>query len=173
MLNNTNTILFAGIIVVVLVAVLYFIIYSREKRELKKQARTPGSSGAAAGLQLQAYERLTILAERIALPNLVTRIPAADLSAKQLQGLLVDTIKQEFDYNISQQIYVSPQAWQAVSNLKEQNIFIINQLAGTLPEQAGGKELSKKILELLNADSNASLHPIVLQALRFEAKKLM
>ncbi len=170
MLNNTNTILFAGIIVVVLVAVLYFIIYSREKKELKKQARP---STAASGLQLQAYERLTILAERIALPNLVTRIPAADLSAKQLQGLLVDTIKQEFDYNISQQIYVSPQAWQAVSNLKEQNIFIINQLAGTLPQEAGGKELSKKILELLNADTNASLHPIVLQALRFEAKKLM
>ncbi|MDX2047456.1 MAG: hypothetical protein SFU87_11765 [Chitinophagaceae bacterium] len=170
MLNNTNTILFAGIIVVVLVAVLYFIIYSREKKELKKQARP---SAAASGLQLQAYERLTILAERIALPNLVTRIPAADLSAKQLQGLLVDTIKQEFDYNISQQIYVSPQAWQAVSNLKEQNIFIINQLAGTLPQEAGGKELSKKILKLLNADTNASLHPIVLQALRFEAKKLM
>jgi hypothetical protein len=90
-----------------------------------------------------------------------------------MQAVLVDQIKTEFDYNLSQQIYVAPQAWQAVTNLKEQNIFIINQVAQTLPADAKGAELSKRIVELLNTDPKVSLHPIVLEALNFEAKKLL
>jgi hypothetical protein len=90
-----------------------------------------------------------------------------------MQAVLVDQIKTEFDYNLSQQIYVAPQAWQAVTNLKEQNIFIINQVAQTLPADSKGAELSKRIVELLSTDPKVSLHPIVLEALNFEAKKLL
>jgi hypothetical protein len=90
-----------------------------------------------------------------------------------MQAVLVDQIKTEFDYNLSQQIYVAPQAWQAVSNLKEQNIFIINQVAQTLAPDAKGVDLSKRIIELLSSDPKVSMHPIVLEALNFEARKLL
>ena len=79
----------------------------------------------------------------------------------------------KFEYNLSQQIYVAPTAWQAVSNLKEQNIYIVNQVANSLPPDAKGSELSRRIVDLLNADPQVSLHPIVLEALNFEAKKIM
>jgi hypothetical protein len=170
-MDSQTLVLYGGIAILVLVPGLYLLFWFREKRKLKELMQKQG--GNTVNLQLQAYERLVLLTERISLPSLVTRIPAGEFSARQLQGFFVEQIKTEFDYNISQQIYVSPEAWQAVSNLKEQNIYVINQLSNALPPDAKGSELSKKIIELLNADSKASLHPVVLDALNFEAKKLI
>lgn len=124
-------------------------------------------------LQLQAYERLTLLSERISLPNLISRIPNAGVSLRNMQHALVEAIKTEYEYNLSQQVYVSPEAWRAVNNLKEQNIYIINQLASTLPQHASGLDLNKHIIDYLMNNSRASLHNVVLEALNFEAKKIM
>ena len=124
-------------------------------------------------LRLQAYERITLLTERIALQNLLSRNANPGFSCRQMQATLIDSIKQEYDYNISQQIYVSPEVWRAVNNLKEQNIYIVNQLASTLPAQASGMDLNKHIIDYLINNSNASLHNIVLDAINFDAKKIM
>jgi hypothetical protein len=124
-------------------------------------------------LQLQAYERLIILTERISLQNLISRTDVAQISATQLQQQLSQTIRSEFEYNVSQQLYVSSTAWDAVKNLKEQNIYIINQITSMMPEQATGLDLCKKIAELLSADENASLQNIVSVLLQKEAKELM
>ena len=124
-------------------------------------------------LQLQAYERLVILTERIALPNLVSRANQPGLTAKEMQLLMLESIKQEFEYNSSQQIYVSPVAWQAVNNLKEQNMLIINQVAQTLPAESRGYDLGKRIMEVIMAQDKKALHNIVLEAMNYEARKLM
>jgi hypothetical protein len=124
-------------------------------------------------LQLQAYERLVILTERIALPNLVSRANQPGLTAKEMQLLMLESIKQEFEYNSSQQIYVSPVAWQAVNNLKEQNMLIINQVAQTLPADSRGYDLGKRIMEVIIAQDKKALHNIVLEAMNYEARKLM
>jgi hypothetical protein len=124
-------------------------------------------------LQLQAYERLVILTERVALPNLVSRANQPGLTAKEMQLLMLESIKQEFEYNSSQQIYVSPVAWQAVNNLKEQNMLIINQIAQTMPSDARGYDLGKRIMEVIIAQDKKVLHNIVLEALNYEARKLM
>ena len=73
-------------------------------------------------LQLQAYERMTILCERIGLTNLLGRLPVNQLSAPELQNLMVQSIKTEFEYNVSQQLDVSQEAWGAIKNQKEQYI---------------------------------------------------
>ena len=124
-------------------------------------------------LQLQAYERLVVLAERISLPSLVSRANTPGLSAKEMQILLLETIKTEFEYNSSQQIYVSPVAWQALKNLKEQNMLVINQIAQTLPADAKGLDLNKRIIEVMMKQDKNTLHNIVLEALNWEARKLM
>ena len=160
----------AAIIIVGIVGA-YIISYLKEKKSIKENEPEKISPGSP--LQLQAYERLTILAERISLKGLVARLPAGGLTARQYQGLLQESIKTEYEYNLSQQLYVSAQAWQAISNLKEQNIFIVNQLSSTLPAEATGIELAKRIIELLEADPQASLHNIVLEALKYDAKKLI
>lgn len=124
-------------------------------------------------LQLQAYERLIILTERMGLQNLLSRFDVNNTNAAQMQQQLIQTIRSEFEYNVSQQLYVSTTAWDAVSNLKEQNIFIINQLSAMISPDAPALELGKKVAELLAADENASLQPVVATLLRKEAKELM
>ncbi len=123
-------------------------------------------------LRLQALERFTLYAERSSLKNLVTRSASSGMTVVDLQLSLLDTLRSEYEYNVSQQIYISPEMWKAIGNLKEQNIFIINQIAATLPSEANAIELSKRILEYV-ASTNAELNTIVLSALQFEAKKLL
>ncbi|MER3465413.1 MAG: hypothetical protein C4329_14400, partial [Chitinophagaceae bacterium] len=120
-------------------------------------------------LQLQAYERLAILCERIALPNLISRTSQPDLSARAMQTLLIEHIKQEFEYNASQQIYVSPVIWEYIRNLRDQNILLVNQVANILPQDAGAKDLNKQLVEIIMNQQEAALHTIVLNALNFEA----
>ena len=168
---ETSTMIGIAAIIIVGIVGVYIISWLRERKSIKaEEQEKPGPAGP---LQLQAYERLTILAERISLKGLVSRVPPGGHTARQYQGLLQETIKNEYDYNLSQQLYVSAQAWQAVSNLKEQNIFIINQIVSTLSPEATGIELAKRILDLLEADPQASLHNIVLEALKYDAQKLM
>jgi len=123
-------------------------------------------------LRLQAYERLVLLTERVALPSLISRLNQSGISAHEMKLILTENIKQEFEYNNTQQLYVSQQAWDAVRNLKEQNIMVVNQVAGALPLTASSTELNKKILEVIMAQPVA-LHEMVLQVLNHEAKKLM
>jgi hypothetical protein len=124
-------------------------------------------------LQLQAYERLVLLCERISLPNLISRTAASDLSAKQMQYVLLENIKQEFEYNASQQIYVSPLAWESVRNLKDQSMLVINQIGNVLPPDSRASDLNKQLLEVIMGQQDKALHSIVLETLNFEAKKLL
>jgi hypothetical protein len=139
----------------------------------RKKPKSDDASFNVKPLQLQAYERLTMLAERIALPNLISRANTSGVSAREMQLVLLESIKQEYDYNATQQIYVSPVAWKAISNLKDQNMLIINQVASSMPAEASGIDLNRKILEFAMSQPKGDLHSIVLEALNYEAKKLM
>ena len=139
------------------------------KDEMKERF---GINNETLKLRLQAYERLTLFAERSSLKNLVSRTVSGGMTVVDLQLALLETIRTEYEYNVSQQIYLSPEMWKAIGNLKEQNIFIINQLAATLPTQGLAIELSKRILEYV-ASTNSELNTVVLSALQFEAKKLL
>jgi hypothetical protein len=124
-------------------------------------------------LQLQAYERLVILCERIALPSLISRTAVSDLSAKEMHYVLIENIKQEYDYNASQQIYVSPIAWSAVRNLRDQSMLVINKIASSLHPDARATDLNKELLEVIMNQQDKALHTMVLEALNAEAKELM
>lgn len=124
-------------------------------------------------LRLQAYERLVLLTERIALPSLISRLNQPGLSAAEMKTILVENIKQEFEYNNTQQLYVSQNSWDAVRNLKEQSILAVNQVAASLPSNASASDLNKKLLEILMAQPNGPIHELVLQALNEEAKIIM
>jgi hypothetical protein len=146
------------------------------KKKITKdvQVDIPAKSNQQSSLmKIQSYERLVIFAERIGFKSLIDRISSDILNAKELGIVFTEAIRNEFDHNLSQQIYISEKAWQAIVDLKDQQIFIINLLVSTLPPEASGKELSEAMLSLLKADENASMQTTVLEALRFEARQIL
>lgn len=157
-------------IVALLIAIFSFYV-SKNKKQPPESPSTEKFN--AVPLQLQAYERLAVLCERIAIPNLISRVNHPLANAKEMQALLIENIKQEFEYNSSQQIYVSKVAWDAVRNLRDQSILIINQVANVLPKDAQANDLNKQLLQVMIDHQDAALHTIVLDALSYEAKKLM
>lgn len=163
------TVALTVLIACMIAAVLGYLFYLQRKSRLEEKLKVQGGQQ----MQLQAYERLTVLVDRIALPNLITRVNVSGVSASDMQTLLTRNIREEFDYNISQQIYVSPEAWKAVKNLKEQNLLVINQFANALPANATGLDLNKVLLEYLMADKKGSLHEVVSEILSFEAQKML
>ena len=143
-------------------------------RKTKQTSPEPGAEKfESTSLRLQAYERLVLFTERIALPNLISRLNQPGISAIEMKIILTENIKHEFEYNSTQQLYVSQVSWDSVRNLKEQNIMIINQVASSMLPTATASELNRKILEVVMSQPQGSLHELVLQALNFEAKKLM
>ena len=138
-----------------------------------RTAPPPAAGSDTRSLRLQAYERLVLLTERIALPNLISRLSQPGLSALQMKIVLLENIKQEFDYNSTQQLYVSEIAWDSIRNLKEQNLALIHQVSASLPAEASGSELNKRLLELMMQQTGSPLHEIVTKTLNQEAKILM
>jgi len=115
---------------------------NRRKYLLRKE-----SQKSALPIRLQAFERLSMFLERITPSNLLVRVSSKGLNVRDYQALLLKTIREEFEYNISQQIYVSEEAWRMVVTAKSATVSIINNLAATLPPELPAVELSKKILE--------------------------
>jgi len=99
-------------------------------------------------LRLQAYERIVLFLERILPSTLILRTNKPELSAIQLQSLLVKTIRDEFEYNLSQQIYIPSITWELIKNAKEETIRLINQAAAKVPENDPSSELARNILEI-------------------------
>ncbi len=100
-------------------------------------------------IKLQAYERLVILLERMTPNSLIFRVSKPGISASQLKIELIADINSEYNHNVSQQIYVSPQAWQMVRIAKEEMVNIINTSYARLGPNAVGIDLSKAVFETM------------------------
>jgi hypothetical protein len=99
-------------------------------------------------LRLQACERFILYLERIHPNNLLLRVSQPGLSVRELQALLIRTIREEFDYNLSQQLYISQGTWELVRNAKEETISLVNRAADKLPGDAAPADLTRAILDL-------------------------
>ena len=166
---DNNTLYSILIAIAVIVGLGYYFYANRDKRR-----PIPGSTtGSSGSLQLQAYERLTLLTDRIAIPNLISRINHTGMTAGEMQFVLTKTIRDEFDFNITQQIYVTAETWKALKNLRETNLLVINQVASSLGPDATALDLNRALLQFGMNDKRGNLHEWVSEALSYEAKKLL
>ncbi|MBW4890908.1 hypothetical protein KXQ82_14365 [Mucilaginibacter sp. HMF5004] len=113
--------------------------------ELKRAA-----SNQTLPLRLQAYERVVLFVERINPASLLIRLNANSYSAAELHSLVVAEIRNEYQHNISQQIYVSTKAWSVVRRVKDDTMGIITNAVKGLPEDASGLDLSRTVLTHLS-----------------------
>lgn len=97
-------------------------------------------------IRLRAYERLILFLERISPDNLIMRVNNANFMAKDLEKALTDAIRAEFDHNLSQQLYVSAQAWDAVKSARVNLLNIISTAMDEISPNSPGIILSRKIL---------------------------
>jgi hypothetical protein len=123
-------------------------------------------------LRLQAIERLVLFLERIGPDSILTRVHRTGISAGQLHTDLLATVRAEFEHNLSQQIYVSPTAWQAVKSAKDEMNKLFNLALGEVGAHGSGVQLSSKIYDLMIQNDNYP-HQKALDVLKNEAKHLI
>lgn len=100
-------------------------------------------------MRVEAYQRSALLMERIHPGSLVMRLHNPALPAKKFQADLLQAIREEYDHNVSQQMFVSPQAWEMVRNSKEETIKILNLAGSQMDPMAMATDLAGKIFEIV------------------------
>lgn len=97
-------------------------------------------------MRLQAYERMTLFLERIVPSKLLLRVaPIGDDKVAYAQ-LLIHHIEQEFEHNLTQQVYVSKDCWSAINNVKNILIQDIRQTV-VQPDVINAQSLRESILK--------------------------
>ncbi|MGN7821188.1 hypothetical protein HGH92_20325 [Chitinophaga varians] len=171
---NSQQLLYVALAIGV-IAILYMTVRDMFKKKTgapAPEAQPQTVNPAVLPLQLQAYERLALYVDRITPQSLIGRIYQPGLTAVDMQISMVQSIKAEYEHNITQQIYVSAMTWEAVKTLKEQTISVINQIAMQLPQDAPALELNRQLLEVF-LQAGESPAELTAQIINAEAKRLM
>ena len=107
--------------------------------------------------RLQAYERMVLFLERMAPQNLLVRLSTSGMPAREFHQLLLSEIRNEYNHNVSQQVYISQEVWELIKNAKEDLIVSINDAASDMNLESTSLDLSKKIFE---KSINKSVDPL-------------
>jgi len=149
MMDIVKELLFVTIPALLVLLTAYLLIRKtiENDREKRRQEIILQNSRTITPVRLQAYERLTLLLERIAMESLIMRANKQGMDSKTLHRTLLTTIRSEYDHNLAQQIYVSPQAWEVIKSARSNTIKLINTVAEKIPPTASGSDLAKNLLE--------------------------
>ena len=107
------------------VAYFLFNSYFKDQQNTRRWLLQKENQPAILPLRLQAYERLTLLMERINPSQIMVRISPLSNDKTDYQNLVIAQIDQEFEHNLSQQIYVSEECWSVLLTAKNATIQMI------------------------------------------------
>ena len=122
-------------------------------------------------IRLQAYERMTLFLERITPANLLIRLGSPDIQAIDYQRVLLQEIREEFNHNLTQQVYISHETWQKTCIAMNDVVALINTSASEISSDSTSINLSKKIFEKVISE-NKQLTDEALKTLKEEAQKM-
>lgn len=135
---------------VVLVAFYLLKPYLENKEKLQLIDLKKAASAQTLPLRLQAYERVILFIDRINPSNLLIRVNASAYTTAELQSLILNEVRNEFQHNVTQQLYISTKAWQVVKRVKDDTVKLTNNIAGTMPQEASGLDMGKAMLNHLS-----------------------
>jgi hypothetical protein len=146
--------------------------FLRNKEQLELLSIQKNTSANVLPLKLQAYERLILFFERIHIPNLVARIRNRKMSSGDLQSALMIAIQQEFEHNVTQQMYVSDKLWEVI-RLAKQELF--NQLDHVMVSTAFSEDAEIYNRALIDHFTKPEFDPTrkAIFAIKQEAKLLL
>ena len=119
----------------------------RNDQDKRRQEIILNNTKTITPIRLQAYERIVLFLERISLESLLVRTSSPGMSASQLHSAMLTAIRSEFEHNLSQQIYMSQQAWEVVKDARSNTLRFINTQFEAMNEKATALEFSKQLLE--------------------------
>ena len=144
------------------VAYYLFDSYFKDQRHTRRWLLQRENQKQALPMRLHAYERLSLLLERISPAKLLVRVAPSSKNKMEYQNLLVQQIEHEFEHNLSQQIYVTDECWQMIVTAKnaivqhirkttlDDNITTADELREQiLGSQLGGESASGLALSFL------------------------
>lgn len=134
-----------AVIVVVAMYMVMHKMFSQEDERRSFESRRQNSS-VVLPIRLRAYERLVLFLERTTPESILMRFDFNGLSVLQLQQMLVKAVRDEYEHNLSQQIYVSHDAWLLVCNARESIVQLINSCAAQMKADAPAMELAQALL---------------------------
>jgi hypothetical protein len=117
--------------------------------ELKKLEVRSRSIETILPARLQAYERMILFLERISPQNLLIRLNNPGFSARDFQKILLDEVRNEYNHNVSQQVYMGEDVWNQVKNAKEDLIIMVNEASSQMSNESTSIDLAKKIFEMV------------------------
>lgn len=134
----------------VVFATAYYLIRTFLDNELNKikAEQKDESRKAAIPLRFQAYERITLFLERISPANLILRITQPGMSKEMLHAELLRSVREEYEHNLAQQIYMSDEAWDLVKGAKEEVLSDINTAAGKMSEKNTAADYGQQVISL-------------------------
>ncbi len=169
-MNTFLEILKISIPALVVLAASYYTLdrYLRQETENRKNEQNKENQKITVPLKLQAYERIILFLERISPESMLLRIQQPKMNVAQMQKALLLTIRAEYEHNLSQQIYVSNEAWELVKATKENLIKLVNLASGNLRPDDSAMELSKRLVDVFasleHSPIQASINKIKIEA---------
>jgi len=98
--------------------------------------------------RVDAYQRFVLLMDRITPGNIVLRFHNPEDPAKKVQLEILQAIRDEFNHNVAQQLFVTKEAWKMICDAKEESIRIINLAGDSLDASAMSLDLATRIMEI-------------------------
>ena len=109
------------------VAFYFFRLHTRNEDGRRRYLLHRDTQKNALPIRLQAYERMALFLERIAIPSLVVRVAPKSSDKVDYENLLIRSIEKEFEHNLSQQIYMSDECWNIIKAAKNATIQSIRK----------------------------------------------
>lgn len=97
--------------------------------------------------RMQAYERMALFLERISPQNLLIRLNTAAMPSREFHQMLLLEIRNEYNHNVTQQVYMSEEVWNLIKGAKEDLIVTINESANEMPSESSSLDLAKTVFE--------------------------
>ncbi|MFO7880529.1 MAG: hypothetical protein ACQES0_01800 [Bacteroidota bacterium] len=150
-------------LIVMITAIYMMSRQSKRDHQLKLTELAVTNNKTITPLRLQAYERIIIFLERITPNSIIFRLQTPEMTAQQMHQEMLQLIRAEYEHNLSQQLYVSPEGWESVKQAKELTIKIINEAADNVKPTASALELSREIFDKLVEQEKAPTHQAIEQ----------
>lgn len=158
----------------IVLAATWIVMYKLFKNEQEKRAweLKRASQKEISPIRLRAYERLTLMLERTQPEHMLMDLDVSQFTVPQLQQRLLQTIRLEFDHNMSQQIYVSEQVWEQIMNARGQMLAFVTAMAIQLPPESTALDYAQRMLTAYNTNGETA-NETALHALKAEAATLI